>query len=154
MQVPKIGRNQMEPYFTIEFLNVVHLLSVLPTFHNVTFIEHQFSNIERTRICSSTGHRTRTPYFWLWTIEHPTSNLMGPSLDLLNCNEHTRTSVFRTSNELERVHLLVIELEHPIFGFERKNLEPNRALLDLLSKLLFEHHFFEHWKNSNVFFYW
>ena len=29
----------------------------------------------------------------------------------------------RTSNELERVHLLVIELEHPIFGFERSNIE-------------------------------
>ena len=34
-----------------------------------------------------------------------------------------RTRIFRTSNELERVHLLVIELEHPIFGFERSNIE-------------------------------
>ena len=37
--------------------------------------------------------------------------------------ELTRTSLFRTSNELERVHLLIIELEHPIFGFERSNIE-------------------------------
>ena len=31
--------------------------------------------------------------------------------------------VFRTSNKLKRVHLLVIELEHPGFGFERTNIE-------------------------------
>ena len=37
--------------------------------------------------------------------------------------ELTRTSFFRTLNELKRVHLLVIELEHPIFGFERSNFE-------------------------------
>ena len=30
--------------------------------------------------------------------------------------EQTRTSSFRTSKGLESVHLLVIELEHPIFG--------------------------------------
>ena len=37
--------------------------------------------------------------------------------------ELTRTSFFRTSNKLERVHLLEIELEHPIFAFERSNIE-------------------------------
>ena len=37
--------------------------------------------------------------------------------------ELSRTSLFRTSNELERVHLLVIELEHHIFGYERSNIE-------------------------------
>ena len=31
--------------------------------------------------------------------------------------------IFQTSNELERVHLLAIELEHHIFGFERSNIE-------------------------------
>ena len=30
-------------------------------------------------------------------------------------------------NELKHIHLLVIELEHPIFGFERTNIEPNKA---------------------------
>ena len=34
---------------------------------------------------------------------------------------------FRTLNKLERVHLLVIELKHPNFGFERINIEPNMA---------------------------
>ena len=33
------------------------------------------------------------------------------------------TPFYRTLNELERVHLLLIELEHPIFGFERLNIE-------------------------------
>ena len=37
--------------------------------------------------------------------------------------------IFRTSNELERVHLLVIELEHTIFGFEQSNIK----LKDLLN---------------------
>ena len=32
--------------------------------------------------------------------------------------EQTRTSFFPTSNGLEHVHLLVIQLEHPIYGFE------------------------------------
>ena len=30
---------------------------------------------------------------------------------------------FSTPNELEHVHLLVIELEHPFLGFERSNIE-------------------------------
>ena len=35
-------------------------------------LEHHFSNIERTRTCSFVDDRTRTPYFWLRTIEHRT----------------------------------------------------------------------------------
>ena len=42
-----------------------------------------FSNIEQTRTCSSIGDRTRTPYFWLPTIKHQTSSLIGLSLDWL-----------------------------------------------------------------------
>ena len=34
----------------------------------------------------------------------------------------TRTSFFQTLNELERVHQLGIELEHPIFGWQREKL--------------------------------
>ena len=37
--------------------------------------------------------------------------------------EQNQTSVFQTLKELRLVHLLVIELEHPIFGFERSNIE-------------------------------
>ena len=47
-------------------------------FYRTSFFKH------RTQICSSIGNRTRTPYFWLRTIEHRTSNLIGLSLDLLN----------------------------------------------------------------------
>ena len=36
-------------------------------------VEHVFSNILRTRTCSSFGNRTQTPY--LWTVELQTSNL-------------------------------------------------------------------------------
>ena len=43
---------------------------------------------------------------------------LGPSLI-----ELTLTLFFQTLNELERVHQLVIELEHPIFGFERLNIK-------------------------------
>ena len=59
-----------------------------------------------------------------------------------------RTPFYRTSNEPEhhlstieqtptRVHLLVIELVHPIFGFHRTNIESNRAFTGF-TKLLFE----------------
>ena len=46
----------------------------------------------------------------------------GSKTILLNI-ERTRTSIFLTCNEIEHVHLLVIELEHPIFGFEWSNIE-------------------------------
>ena len=54
--------------------------------------------------------------------------------------ELTRTSFLQTSNELEHVHLLVIKLEHPIFGFERLNIirsitNYNGFLLILVGKL-------------------
>ena len=42
-----------------------------------------------------------------------------------------QTPFYRTSNELECVHLLVIEHEHPIFGFERMNIE-HQALYGFL----------------------
>ena len=41
----------------------------------------------------------------------------------------TWTSFFQTSDQLEPVHLLVIELKHPIFGFKRSNIEL-RTLFD------------------------
>ena len=37
--------------------------------------------------------------------------------------EQTPISFFRTSIELEHVHLLVMEFEHPIFGFEQSNIQ-------------------------------
>ena len=40
-------------------------------------LEHHFSNIERTRTCSSIDDRTQTPEFWLRTNGHRLSNLKG-----------------------------------------------------------------------------
>ena len=51
------------------------LLNFLRTDSNIIF-----SNVERTRTCSSIRNRTRTPYFWLLTIELRT--LFDPSLSL------------------------------------------------------------------------
>ena len=92
------------------------------------------SYIERTRT-SFFEHRTNSNMFIYWWSN---SNTL-----ILASNDRTsnfkpnsaftrftkllfgliRTSLFRTSNELERVHLLVIELKRPIIGFERSNIE-------------------------------
>ena len=82
----------------LEFSNVLNTI-----LSKIERTQTSFLNIERTRTCSTIGDQTRVPYFWLQTIEHQTSNLIGPSQDLL-------TSFFRTSYKLECVHLLVIEL--------------------------------------------
>ena len=55
----------------------------IPFYRTSNELEHYFSNIERTRTCSFVDDRTRTPYFWLRTIEHRTSNLLESSLHLL-----------------------------------------------------------------------
>ena len=57
-------------------------------------------------------------------------NLIGPSLDLLDklLIKQTETSFFRTSNGLEHVHLFVIELDQPIFAFERLYIDPSLLL--------------------------
>ena len=47
-----------------------------PFYRTLNELEHHFSNIKQTRTCSSYGYRTRTPYFWLWTIKHRTSNIV------------------------------------------------------------------------------
>ena len=98
------------------------------------------SNIDRTRT-SFFEHRTNSNVFIYWWSNSNTLFLASndrtsnfePNRAFTRFTkllfELTRTSLFRTSNELEHVHLLVIELEHPIFGFERSNIEL-RTLLD------------------------
>ena len=39
--------------------------------------------------------------------------------------------IFWTSNKLERVYLLMIELEHLNFGFEWTDIKPKRPLLEI-----------------------
>ena len=89
--------------FTVKRL----VMGPTPFYRTSNELEHHFWNIEQTRTCSSIGDRTGTPYFWLWTIEHRPSNLIGLSLDLLNYSSNW-----------------------------------------------YEHHFFEHRTNLNVFIYW
>ena len=36
------------------------------------------TKFKRTRMCSSIGNQTRTPYFWLRTIEHRTLKIVRP----------------------------------------------------------------------------
>ena len=87
-----------------------------PFYRTLNELEHHFSNIKRTRTCSSIGDRTRTPNFWVRTNEHRTLNLIGLSLDLPNYSSNRlEHHFFQTSNQLERVHLLVVILKHPNF---------------------------------------
>ena len=80
-----------------------------------------FSNIEQTRTCSSISDQTREPYF---ASNKRTSNIepnraFTRFIELLI--EQTRTMYIWTSNKLERIHLLVIELflasnfQHPTY---------------------------------------
>ena len=59
---------------------------------------------------------------WEILIPKPISYLIHLGLDsyIISLN-----IIFRTSNEIDCVHLLVIELEHPIFGFEWTNIDSN-----------------------------
>ena len=95
-----------------------------PFYQTSDELEHHLSNIERTWTCLSIDDRIWTPEFWLWTNGHRTSNLKGVQYIYKISHRTDRTSFFRTSNRLEHVHLLIIELEHPIFGFKSSNIEP------------------------------
>ena len=98
------------------------------------------SNIDRTRT-SYFEHRTNSNMFICWwsnsntlflASNDRTSNFEPNTVFTTFTKlliELTWTSFSRTSNELERVHLIVIELKHPIFGFERSNFEL-RTLFD------------------------
>ena len=96
------------------------LINILVTSNQ---LKHHLSNIERTRTCSFNGDRTRTLYFWIRMNKHRTSNLIGLQYIYLIFHQTDSNVIFRTSNKLEHVHLLVIELEHPILGFGRSNVE-------------------------------
>ena len=60
----------------------------------------------------------------------------GSNTILLNI-EGTRTLFFEWNIKRTQIHLLLIELEDPIFDFEQTNIEPNRAFTRI-TKLLIE----------------
>ena len=123
-------------------------------------LEHHFLNIAWTRTSSSIGDRTQTPYFWLRTIKHRTSNLIGLSINTFIKYENTHRSdlniIFWTSNELEHVHLLAIEFYFWLQTIKHRTSNLIGLSLDLLnySSNWLKHHFFEHRTNLNVFIYW
>ena len=98
-----------------------------PFYRTSNELEYHFSKIERTQTCSSIGDRTRTTYFWLRTSNFEPNRAFARFTKSLF--ELTRTSLIRTSNQFERVHLLVMKLGHPIFGFKRLTIEL-RTLFD------------------------
>ena len=123
-----IGDRTPTPYFWLRTIEHRTLNLIGPSLDLVNrlsnSIEQRFSNIEQTRTCSSFGNRTRTPYFQLQMHEHPNLNLTDLFTQFTKLlMELTQTSFFRTLNKLERVHLLVIALEHPILGFVQSNIE-------------------------------
>ena len=82
------------PQFSFQFYLYVLVMGRTPFYRTLNELEHHFSNIERTRTCSSIGDRTRTPYFWLRTVEYRTSNLIGLSLDLINYSSNWLEHLF------------------------------------------------------------
>ena len=66
-----------------------------PFYRTLNELKHHFSNIERTRTCSSFGNRTRTPYFWLRMIEHRTLNIVRP---ITSCRLFKEKSCFGNSS--------------------------------------------------------
>ena len=74
--------------------------------------------ILRTKTCSYIGDRTGTPYFWLRTIEHRTSNLIGLWLNLLNYSSNWLSSKWHKIYKLFWRHF-AIEREgndHNVYG--------------------------------------
>ena len=93
--VTKVRICEVFPHFWLTFRlsKIVELLTT--KLLNGDGLNSILSNIEQTRTsffnhrwtgtCSSFGDRTWTPNFWFLTNGHLTSNLIEPSLDLLNC---------------------------------------------------------------------
>ena len=80
------------------------------------------------------GNQTQIPYFWLQTNGHWKSNLDSRTQAIINFTELLIKQTW-TSNKMERVHLLVITLKHPISNFERTSIEhPTWLDLSLLNR--------------------
>ena len=71
------------------FYRIAYVLDQTPFYRISNVLEHHFLNIKRTRTCSSISDRTWTRYFWLRTIKHRTSNLIGLWLDLLSYSSNS-----------------------------------------------------------------
>ena len=130
--------------------SLIEIESILAHFHRRRHLPYCsdgsntiLSNIEQTRT-SCFKHRTNLNVFIYWWSNSNTLFLASndwtsnfePNRAFTRFTklhiELTRTSFFRTSKELEHVHLLVIELEHPIFGMEHRTSNIVRPITTLL----------------------
>ena len=95
----------------VENVNQIHLKLIVmcqtPFYRTSNELKHHFSNIERTRTCSSIGDQTRTPYLWPRKIEHQTSK--RPLLDLLNYSSNRlENHFFQISNDRRDSNLFIL----------------------------------------------
>ena len=130
-----------------------------PFYRTSIELEHHFSNIERTRTSSFVGDRTRTPYFWLLAIEHRTSNLIGPSLDLVKCLSNRIEHQFFEHWTNSNMFIYWWSNSNSLYlasNIWTANMEHKRPSLDLLNYSLnrLKHHFFEHQTYSNMLIFW
>ena len=115
----------------VENVNQIHLKLIVmcqtPFYRTSNELKHHFSNIERTRTCSSIGDQTRTPYFFI--LNDRTSNFepnrtFTRFTNLQNCSlNRLEHHFFEHLTKSNVCHLLAIELKHPNFGFDRSNIE-------------------------------
>ena len=84
-----------------------------PFYRTLNKLKHHFSDIERVHLLVIKLEHLNFGFEWT-DIEHWTLKAFNrfPKLFIAQ----TQTSFFRTSNRLEHVHLLVIELEHPFLA--------------------------------------
>ena len=52
-----------------------------PFYRTSNKLKHQFSNIERTKTCSSVSNQTRPPFSWLWTLDSSPDFLITHEID-------------------------------------------------------------------------
>ena len=85
------------------------------------------SNIERTRTSFFEHWKNSNMFIYWWSNSNERTSNIEPNRAFTTFTklliELTRTSFFRTLNELEHVHLMGIKLEHPIFSFELLNID-------------------------------
>ena len=62
-----------------------------PFYRTLNKLEHHFSNIKRTRQCSSNNDQTRTPEFWLRTNRHRTDLNIKQTQTCSSFSNRTRT---------------------------------------------------------------
>ena len=91
-----------------------------PFHQTLNELEHHFSNIERTPTCSYISNA-----LFLASNEQTSNMELSKAFTrfIKLLIELTQTSYFKTCNKLEHVHLLAIELIHPIFSLEQLNIE-------------------------------